>query len=284
MIVPAAAMTISRHACFGGIVSFHCHDSVETRSPMRFAVFTPPQAEVRSVPVLYYLPGITCNHETFMMKGGAQRAAAELGMMLVSSDTSPRAPRLPGDDESWEFGQSAGFYVDATVAPWSSHYRMFSYVTRELPALIEGHFPVRVGARGITGDSMGGHGALVAALRNPDLYRSVSAFAPITSPMNCSLGQQAFTRYLGPNRDDWAQYDASALLARRALGDAILVDQGAADRYVNDQLKPASLVEAARRSGQPLEMRMQSGYDHDWYFISTFMEAHLRFHAARIGG
>lgn len=275
--------TVSRRACFGGQVSLHRHDSVETRSPMRFSVFAPPQARRRPVPVLYYLPGLTCDDETLMIKGGAQRVAAELGLLLVASDTSPREPRLPGDDDSIEFGIAAGFYVDATEAPWSRHYRMFSYVTRELPALIAAHFPVRQEAAGVFGDSMGGHGALVVGLRNPDQYLSVSAFAPICAPMSCTLGQNAFSRYLGPDREHWAQYDASVLLAKNARSGGILIDQGTADEYLEEQLKPAALVAAARQSGQALELRMQPGYDHDWYFISTFMADHLRFHASRLG-
>jgi S-formylglutathione hydrolase len=250
---------------------------------MQFAVFTPPQARSRPVPVLYYLPGLTCDEETVMTKGGALLLAAEMGIMLVASDTSPRVPRLPGDNASIEFGLAAGFYVDATEAPWSSHYRMYSYVTRELPALVEAHLPAKPGAVGVCGDSMGGHGALVVAMRNPDQYRSVSAFAPISAPMQSSLGQNAFSRYLGPDRERWAQYDASILLARRARPDTILVDQGSADEYLETQLKPAALVEAARHSGQRLELRMQPGYDHDWYFICTFMADHLRFHASRLG-
>ena len=279
----SAFVTVSRHASFGGEVNVYRHDSVETRSPMRFSVFTPPQARDRPVPVLYYLPGLTCNEETLLIKGGAQRVAAELGVLLVASDTSPREPRLPGDDASIGIGLAAGFYVDATEAPWSGHYRMYSYVTRELPALIAAHFPAKAGAAGVCGDSMGGHGALVVALRNPDQYRSVSAFAPICAPMQCSLGQNAFTRYLGADRRHWAQYDASVLLASCARPDTILVDQGSADEYLEEQLKPTALVEAARRSGQKLELRMQPGYDHDWYFISTFMAEHLRFHASRLG-
>jgi S-formylglutathione hydrolase len=246
---------------------------------MRFAVFTPPQAQAGPVPVLYYLAGLTCTEETFMIKAGAQRIAAELGIMLVAPDTSPREPRLPGDDASWDFGLGAGFYVDATEAPWADHYRMYSYVTRELPAVIASHFPARADAQGICGHSMGGHGALVAALRNPERYRSVSAFAPISSPMNCPWGEKAFSAYLGPDRDSWADYDASALLARRARGGTILVDQGTADKFLDEQLKPDELVAAGRRSGQAIELRMQPGYDHGYYFISTFIADHLRFHA-----
>lgn len=250
---------------------------------MRFAVFTPPQATARPVPVLYYLAGLTCTEETFMIKAGAQRLAAALGLMLVAPDTSPREPRLPGDDASWDFGLGAGFYLDATETPWSDHYRMYSYVTRELPAVVAQHFPADPVAQGIFGHSMGGHGALVAALRNPARYRSVSAFAPISAPMTCPWGEKAFTGYLGADRGKWADYDASALLARRARGGTILVDQGTADKFLDEQLKPLALVDAGRRSGQAVELRMQPGFDHGYYFISTFIADHLRFHARLLG-
>ena len=278
----AAAATISSHAAFGGVVSYHLHDSAEAHAPMRFAVFTPPQARARPVPALYYLAGLTCTEETFMIKAGAQRIAAELGLLLVAPDTSPRSARLPGDDASWDFGLGAGFYVDATEAPWSAHYRMFSYVTEELPAVIADAFPVRGGATSIFGHSMGGHGALVAALRKPDHYRSVSAFAPICAPSACPWGIKALGGYLGPDRSRWAAYDASALLAQRARGDLILIDQGTADQFLREQLKPEALVSAARASGQRLELRMRDGYDHGYFFIATFVEEHLRFHAERL--
>jgi S-formylglutathione hydrolase len=278
----SAAATVSSHAAFGGVVSYHLHDSAEARAPMRFAVFTPPQARARPVPVLYYLAGLTCTEETFMIKAGAQRVAAELGLMLVAPDTSPRSPRLPGDDESWDFGLGAGFYVDATEAPWSAHYRMFSYVTEELPALVTETFGARRGAASIFGHSMGGHGALVAALRKPQQYRSVSAFAPVCAPSDCPWGVKALGRYLGAERARWAEYDASVLLARRARGDTILIDQGTADKFLDEQLKPAALIAAARTSGQRLELRMRDGYDHGYFFISTFVEEHLRFHAEHL--
>jgi S-formylglutathione hydrolase len=276
------AATISSHAAFGGVVSYHQHDSAEARAPMRFAVFTPPQARSRPVPVLYYLAGLTCTEETFMIKAGAQRVAAELGLMLVAPDTSPRSPRLPGDDESWDFGLGAGFYVDATETPWSAHYRMFSYVTDELPAVVAAGFPAMRGAASIFGHSMGGHGALVAALRKPERYRSVSAFAPICAPSAVPWGIKALGRYLGADRGRWAEYDASALLARRSRGDTILVDQGTADPFLAAQLNPEALVTAARASGQRLELRMRDGYDHGYFFIATFLEEHLRFHAERL--
>ena len=265
-------------------MSFHRHDSAEARTPMRFAVFTPPQAAAARVPVLYYLAGLTCTEETFMIKAGAQRLAAALGLMLVAPDTSPRESRVAGDDASWDFGLGAGFYVDAIEAPWSDHYRMYSYVTRELPALIASHFPADPAAQGICGHSMGGHGALVAALRNPGQYRSVSAFAPLAAPASCPWGVKAFTGYLGSDRAAWAQYDASLLLATRPRGGTILVDQGTADPFLDEQLKPGALLDASRRSGQAIELRMQPGYDHGYYFIGSFIEDHLRFHAACLCG
>jgi S-formylglutathione hydrolase len=282
MPAPVAPATLATHACFGGVMSFHRHDSAATRSAMRFAVYTPPQAATRRVPVLYFLAGLTCTEETFMMKAGAQRLAAELGLMLVAPDTSPREVRIAGDDASWDFGLGAGFYVDATAAPWAAHYRMYSYVTAELPALLAAHFPADPGAQGIFGHSMGGHGALVAALRNPGRYRSVSAFAPIAAPMRCPWGEKAFSHYLGADRSSWAAYDASALLAAHARGGTILVDQGTGDKFLDEQLQPDALVAAARQSGQQLELRMQPGYDHGYYFISTFIADHLRFHAERL--
>ena len=280
--MPAPVATLASHAAFGGVVSFHQHDSAEVRAPMRFAVFTPPHARGRAVPVLYYLAGLTCTEETFMIKAGAQRVAAELGIMLVAPDTSPRSPRLAGDDSSWDFGLGAGFYVDATRAPWSAHYRMFSYVTEELPAVIAGAFPARADRASIFGHSMGGHGALVAALRKPERYRSVSAFAPICAPAQVPWGEKAFAGYLGEERGAWAEYDASALLARRARGDSILVDQGTADKFLQEQLRPELLAAAARASGQALELRMREGYDHGYFFIASFIEEHLRFHAGRL--
>jgi S-formylglutathione hydrolase len=275
-------VTSSTHGCFGGVMSFHRHDSVQVRSVMRFSVYLPPQAQQAPVPVLYYLAGLTCGEDTFMMKGGAQRLAAELGIALVAPDTSPRESRLNGDDESWDFGLGAGFYVDAIQEPWAGHYRMYSYVTEELPRIVSQYFPVRTDAQSIFGHSMGGHGALVIALRNPGAYRSVSAFAPIAAPMQCPWGEKAFGRYLGADREQWAEYDASVLVARGARPDTILIDQGTDDKFLTEQLKPELFVAAARRSGQQVSLRMQPGYDHGYYFISTFMEDHLRFHAAAL--
>ncbi len=274
--------TISRHGAFGGAVSFHRHDALETACTMRFSVFLPPQAAGGRVPVLYYLAGLTCTEETFMIKAGAQRVAAELGLAIVAPDTSPRGVPLPGDSENWDFGVAAGFYVDATIAPWSRHYRMYSYVTRELPALVAANFPVDPERQGIFGHSMGGHGALTIALRNPDRYRSVSAFAPISAPMQCPWGQKAFTGYLGPDRERWRAHDASELARsiRSVAGrPPILVDQGLSDPHLEKQLLPERLEKACAESGYPLTLRRHAGYDHGYYFISTFIEDHLRHHA-----
>jgi S-formylglutathione hydrolase len=272
---------VSEHGCFGGVQRFYQHDSLETRGPMNFSAYLPPQARHGKVPVLYFLAGLTCTDENFPLKSHAQEAAAALGVMLVSPDTSPRVPRIPGDADSWDFGISAGFYLDATQPPWSDHYRMYSYVTRELPALVEAHLPASPAVRGICGHSMGGHGALVCALRNPGLYRSVSAFAPIAAPMQCPWGQKAFGHYLGADLESWRAYDASELVATRTFPGPILIDQGTDDKWLAEQLLPEKFVAAATRSGQALNLRMQPGYDHGYYFIQTFIAEHLRHHVAQ---
>jgi S-formylglutathione hydrolase len=277
-----APETLSRHRSFGGVVSFHRHAAAETSSAMRFSVYLPPQAERRKVPALWYLAGLTCTEETFMIKAGAQRVAAELGIALIAPDTSPRGVPLAGDSETWDFGVGAGFYVDATEAPWSRHYRMYSWITQELRALVERHFPVDARRQGIFGHSMGGHGALTIALRNPDRYRSISAFAPISAPMQCPWGQKAFAGYLGADCESWRAYDASELL--RALPTVtgrppLLVDQGTADPFLEQQLMPERLEQACRDAGYPLTLRRQAGYDHGYYFIATFIDDHLRHHA-----
>jgi len=272
---------ISQHRSFGGVVGFYRHDAATTACSMRFSVFTPPQAQKGRVPVLYYLAGLTCTEETFMMKAGAQRIAAELGLMLVASDTSPRGVNIPGDTESWDFGVAAGFYVDATEKPWSAHYRMYSYVTEELPALINAGFATDPQRQGIFGHSMGGHGALVIALRNPGRYRSVSAFAPIAAPKSCPWGEKAFTGYLGADHGQWNAYDATELVGQvkdAARRPPILIDQGSADQFLEKQLHPHLFEAACRKVGYPLTLRHQPGYDHSYYFISTFMEDHLRHH------
>ena len=274
-----APATRSRHRCFGGWLGYYAHPSAETGGEMRYAVFLPPAAEQGRVPALLYLAGLTCTEETFVIKAGALRLASELGLALVAPDTSPRDKRHPGDDASWDFGLGAGFYVDATEAPWRDGYRMWSYVTRELPAHIDAAFPVDPSRCGVFGHSMGGHGALVAALRNPDRFRSVSAFAPIAAPMRCPWGEKAFTGYLGPDRSRWADYDATALVAAGRRTPAILLDQGLDDSFLATQLNIDLFEETCRSAGQPLTVRRHAGYDHGYFFIQTFVDDHLRHHA-----
>jgi S-formylglutathione hydrolase len=278
----SAITLVSEHACYGGVQRFYRHESHETRGPMKFSAYLPPQARTAKVPVLYFLSGLTCTEETFCIKSHAQKSAAELGLMLVSPDTSPREPRIPGDADHWDFGYSAGFYLDATQAPWSQNYRMYSYVTRELPEIVAAHLPARPGATGIFGHSMGGHGALTLALRNPSLYKSVSAFSPIAAPSQSPWGTKAFSNYLGAERQAWREYDATELVARRLHPGLILIDQGAADQYLAAELMPEKFAAAAARSGQRLNLRMQPGYDHGYYFIQTFMADHLRHHAEQL--
>lgn len=281
----SAIQLVGEHACFGGMQQFYKHDSRETRGSMKFSVYQPPQAKAGKVPVLYYLSGLTCTDETFPTKAHAQALAAELGLMLIAPDTSPREPRIPGDADKWDFGQGAGFYVDATQTPWAENYRMYSYITKELPAVVEANLPSMTGATGIFGHSMGGHGALTLALRNPSLYKSVSAFAPITAPMQCPWGQKAFSNYLGADQETWRQYDASELVAKKAFPTHILIDQGTADQfYKEQQLLPEKFSAAAAKSGQKLTLRMQEGYDHGYYFIQTFMADHLQHHAKVLRG
>ena len=273
----------SQHACYGGVQRFYRHESRETRGAMKFSVYLPPQAKQGKVPALYYLAGLTCTEETFAIKAHAQRTAAELGLMLIAPDTSPREPRIAGDADAWDFGIGAGFYVDATQPPWSQNYRMYSYITAELPRIVAEHLPARAGVAGIFGHSMGGHGALTLALRNPQLYQSVSAFAPIAAPMQVPWGKKAFSNYLGSDIALWREHDASELVARRAFPKPILIDQGTADQFLAEQLKPEIFAAAAAKSGQQLTLRMQPGYDHGYYFIQTFMADHLRHHAAQLG-
>ncbi|HSO06462.1 MAG TPA: S-formylglutathione hydrolase [Pelomicrobium sp.] len=273
---------ISEHRCFGGVQGFYRHASREIGLPMRFSVYRPPAAQKGPVPVLYYLAGLTCTEETFMIKAGAQRVAAELGLMLVAPDTSPRDTGIAGEADDWEFGAGAGFYLDATQAPWSKHFRMYSYVAKELPAVVAANFPARADAQGIFGHSMGGHGALTIALKNPDRYRSLSAFAPIAAPSRCPWGEKAFSGYLGADRAVWLDHDATELVRRRPFGRPILVDQGLADKFLPTQLNPDAFEAACREAGQPLKLRRHEGYDHGYYFIGTFMEEHLRFHAGEL--
>jgi len=274
--------TIAEHRCFGGTQGYYRHDSSETGTPMRFAVFVPPQAASETRPVLYFLSGLTCTEENFTVKSGAQRRAAELGLVLVMPDTSPRGTDLPGEHDTYDFGSGAGFYVDATEAPWSVNCRMYSYVTRELPALVAENFPVDEARTGVFGHSMGGHGALVAALRNPGVFRSVSALAPIASPMNCPWGEKAFGGYLGPARESWRSYDACALIEDGHRASSILVDQGLDDQFLDSQLFPERLEAACKAARISLRLRLQSGYDHSYFFIASFVADHLDWHAARL--
>ncbi len=274
--------TISEHRCFGGLQGFYRHQSAVIGLPMRFAVYQPPQAQQRQVPVLFYLAGLTCTEETFAIKAGAQRVAAQLGLMLVTCDTSPRQTGIAGEADDWEFGSGAGFYLNATQSPWSRYFRMYDYVLEELRETVLTRFPGIERQLGIFGHSMGGHGALVLALRNPAVYRSVSAFAPICSPTRCPWGLKAFARYLGEGASAWASYDAVELLASRAAGvfPEILVDQGLADKFLPQrQLLPELLEQSCAAAGQALRLRRHDGYGHDYYFIATFVEDHLRFHA-----
>ncbi|WP_201836574.1 S-formylglutathione hydrolase [Microvirga zambiensis] len=275
--------TVSQSRCFGGTQFVYRHVSQETGTPMRLAVFVPPQAADTKLPVVWFLSGLTCTEENFTVKAGAQRVAAELGLILIAPDTSPRGEGVPDDqDGAYDFGLGAGFYVDATEAPWTRHYRMRSYLERELPGLVAENLPADMSRQGIMGHSMGGHGALTLALRNPERFKAVSAFAPIASPMNCPWGEKALTNYLGSDRSSWRAYDACALIDGGARLPDLLVDQGTADGFLDSQLKPRLLAEACARAGQPLTLRMQQGYDHSYFFIATFIEDHLRWHAQRL--
>lgn len=272
----------SEQQCFGGTIGFYAHHSAEIGAEMRFSVYVPPQAAAERLPALYYLAGLTCTEETFMIKAGALRLAADLGLILVAPDTSPRGLGLPGEDDNWDFGTGAGFYLDAEAAPWSRNYRMYSYVVREMPGVVEQRFPARPDRRGIFGHSMGGHGALVAALRNPDRYQSVSAFAPISNPMEVPWGEKAFGNYLGPDRQRWAQWDSTMLMRSKPYPGDILVDQGLSDQFLERELHPEALEAAAAASGQSLTLRRHAGYDHSYWFIQTFMADHMKWHADRL--
>lgn len=273
---------IAANRSFGGWHKRFRHRSAALGCDMVFAVYLPPQAEQGTVPVLYWLSGLTCTDENFMQKAGAQRLAAQLGIAIVAPDTSPRGSEVPGDpDGSWDFGHGAGFYVNATQAPYDRHYRMYDYVVHELPALVEAALPVTA-RRAISGHSMGGHGALICALKNPGRYVSVSAFAPICHPSVVPWGEKALSRYLGPDRAVWAEWDAVALLAQAPERLPLLVDQGEADGFLTEQLRPQDLREAADRAGHPLTLRLQPGYDHSYYFIASFIDDHLRHHAAAL--
>lgn len=278
--------TISETRCFGGTMGFYRHASETNHCDMRFSVFVPPAAEDGKVPVVTFLSGLTCTEENFMVKSGAQRVAARLGLMLVSPDTSPRGEGVPDDpDEDYDFGLGAGFYVNATEAPWSKHYQMYDYVTRELQSVVFDNFPGDADRHGLTGHSMGGHGALIIGLRNPQMFRSLSAFAPICTTLHSPWGQKALSYYLGDDKNRWSEYDACEVARNVSDNSAysrILVDQGANDPWLAEQLKPELLQSACNSSGLPLQFRSHDGYDHGYYFISTFIEEHLTFHADQL--
>ena len=273
---------LNEHRCFGGSQRFYRHASSIIGLPMRFSVYLPPLIEKNAkVPALLFLAGLTCTEETFMMKAHAQRFAAQVGIALITVDTSPRGAEIAGEDEDWDFGTGAGFYLDAMLAPWNKHYRMYSYLTQELPPLLFKHFPIDASRVGIFGHSMGGHGALVLALRNPQLFVSVSAFAPIAAPILSPWGQKAFKGYLGEDQATWEQYDASVLMAQlnAPFPNGILIDQGLEDNFLKDQLFPDVFENSCQIAKQPLFLRQHEGYDHGYYFISTFIEDHILFHA-----
>ena len=274
--------TVSAARAYGGTQGVYTHASTATGTPMTFAVYVPPHAEGATLPVVWYLSGLTCTHANVTDKGDYRRACAELGLILVAPDTSPRGEGV-ADDPAYDMGQGAGFYVDATQAPWAPHFRMWRYVTDELPALIAAHFPADMTRQSIMGHSMGGHGALTIGLTLADRFRAVSAFAPIVAPSQVPWGEKALGGYLGDDRAAWRAHDAVALIEDGARVPALLVDQGDADQFLDDQLQPQRLADACRKAGIDLTLRMQPGYDHSYYFIATFMADHLRWHAARLG-
>lgn len=273
---------IESHACFDGRQEVWQHESSVLDCTMRYAVYLPPQARSEACPVLYWLSGLTCSEQNFITKAGAQRYAAEHGLILVAPDTSPRGASV-ADAEGYDLGQGAGFYLNATREPWAAHYRMYDYVVDELPALVDAHFPTS-GARGISGHSMGGHGALTIALKNPGRYRSVSAFSPIVAPSQVPWGEKAFAAYLGDDRDAWREWDAVELVAQARERLPLLIDQGEADEFLATQLKPELLRDACAAAGHPLQLRMRPGYDHSYYFIASFIGEHVAHHAAALRG
>ena len=276
---------ISAAKCFGGTQAVYAHVSAATGTEMKFSVFTPPENlhGKGPYPTLYWLSGLTCTEENFIIKSGFQRYAAELGLMVVGPDTSPRGEDVPDDsDGAYDFGLAAGFYCNATEKPWSAHYQMYDYVTKELPALVEQEFPTDAGRTGVFGHSMGGHGALTVHLKNPDKFKTCSAFAPIVAPAQVPWGRKAFSNYLGTDEATWSEYDATQLVQNRPSRAEILIDQGSADVFLDEQLRPDLFADAAKDVGQKLTLRMQDGYDHSFYFIATFLEEHLRWHMARL--
>lgn len=274
-----ALETLSEHRCFGGVQGYYRHASAVIGLPMKFGVFVPPQSAQGPVPVLFFLAGLTCTEETFAIKAGAQRVAAELGLMLVTPDTSPRDTGIEGASAAWDFGHGAGFYLDATQAPWAKHFRMESWITQELRECVLSSFAARADRVGVFGHSMGGHGALTLALRHPSLFQSVSALAPIAAPTQCPWGEKAFTGYLGDDRAAWAEHDATELVKAGRKVPPLLIDQGLADNFLAAQLHPHLFEAACKRAGQALTLRRHEGYDHGYFFIATFVEDHLRHHA-----
>ncbi|KTD24547.1 S-formylglutathione hydrolase [Legionella maceachernii] len=276
---------IEEHLCFGGVQYVYSHPSSITNCPMRFGLFLPPQAKQHKVPVLYWLSGLTANEQNFITKAGSQRIASQLGLAIVAPDTSPRGIELPGDRASDDFGVGAGFYLDAIKEPWSNYYRMFTYITEELPHLLNRLFPLNERRTGIFGHSMGGHGALTLALKKPEQYRSLSAFAPICAPMQCPWGQKAFKGYLGEDKELWKNYDACELVLKKGWPyGPILIDQGTQDPFIETELNPKRFEAACTTAGVDLNLRWQKGYDHNYYFIASFIEDHLRFHATQLEG
>jgi S-formylglutathione hydrolase len=271
---------IEDRACFGGRQQVWQHDSTTLGCSMRFAVYLPPQAQQEKCPTLYWLSGLTSNEQNFITKAGAQRYAAEHGVVIVAPDTSPRGEHV-ANDAGYDLGQGAGFYINATQSPWAPHFRMYDYIVDELPALIEANFPVTA-ARALSGHSMGGHGALMIALKNPGKYRSISAFSPIVAPSQVPWGEKAFSTYLGDDRNRWLEWDSCALVASASEKLLLLIDQGDADEFLAAQLKPELLQQACNEAGHPLTLRMQPGYDHSYYFIASFIGEHIAHHAAAL--
>ena len=267
-----------KHRSFGGSTEFYSHDSISTKTPMNFSVFRPKQEGTEKVPVLVFLSGLTCNEENFITKAGAQKWASDHGLMIICPDTSPRETDIPGERDDWDFGQSAGFYVNATTDLWKENYNMYDYIVNEITGILESNFNGDMGRLAISGHSMGGHGALVIGLRNPGIFKSISAFSPICAPMQCPWGQKAFKNYLGENKDLWKEYDASELVKKAEVKSEILVDQGTGDKFLEEQLKPEIFSAACRESNHPLNLRMQEGYDHSYYFVSSFIKDHIEFH------
>ena len=274
--------TVNEHRCFGGVQGIYEHASMVTGTNMRFAVFVPDHSSTGDLPVLWYLSGLTCTEENVTVKAGAQKFAAEHGLIFVAPDTSPRGAGIAGEDEDYDFGTGAGFYLDATEAPWSKNYQMYSYIVDELQGLLVHHFPADAKRQGITGHSMGGHGALTIGLKNPHLFKSISAFSPICAPTQCPWGHKALGGYLGEDKTLWGFYDATELVKQGKKSGEILIDQGDADDFLQEQLKPELFEAACADMGQPLKLRMQPGYDHSYYFISTFIGDHISFHADRL--